>query len=209
MGDDENGAASREWAALETAIEALYQTFAVYPLRPVIEGCPHCVSREDSDQIHVRPLRELTPGDVRYYAFKAMTTFGDVADFKHFLPRLLELLARELRSGETLGIDEEVIGGKIALAQYVTWPEAERAAVEQFFMAAWRVALATFPSTPDAETLLCTVAQFASADDLTPYLAADAHTSGALSPPHHAPSKIPRPMVACGGAGALRGVAPG
>jgi hypothetical protein len=26
-----------------------------------------------------------------------MTTFGDEVDFKHFLPRLLELLARELQ----------------------------------------------------------------------------------------------------------------
>jgi hypothetical protein len=61
---DESGAAAQEWAALEATIEALYQAFAAYPLRPVIEGCPHCVSREDSDQLHVRPFRELTPDDV-------------------------------------------------------------------------------------------------------------------------------------------------
>jgi hypothetical protein len=172
VGDgEENGETSQEWAALETAIEALYQTFAIYPLRPVIDGCPHCVSREDSDQLHVRPLRELAPDDVRYYAFKAMTTFGDAADFKHFLPRLLELIARELRGSETLGLNEEVVGEKIALAQYSTWPRAERAAVEGFFMATWRVTLATFPSMPEPQTLLCTVAQFTGADGLAPYLA--------------------------------------
>jgi hypothetical protein len=107
---------------------------------------------------------------VNYYAFKAMTTFGDAADFKHFLPRLLELIARELQGGEALGFDEEILGLKIALAEYATWPPAERAAVERFFMAAWRVTLATFPSMPAPQTLLCTVAQFASADDLAPYL---------------------------------------
>ncbi len=181
MGDDEaNGAASQEWAALETAIDALYAVFSAYPLRPVIEGCPHCVSRQDSDHLHVRSLRELTPDDVRYYAFKAMTTFGDEADFKHFLPRLLELLARELQGSEALGLNEELIGGKIALAEYSTWPDSERAAVADFFMAAWRMTLATFSSMPAPQTLLCTIAQFASADDLAPYLATWRQT---LTPP--------------------------
>jgi hypothetical protein len=177
---NENSATSQEWVALDAAIEALYQVFAAYPLRPVIEGCPHCVSREDGDQLHVHPLRDLTPDDVRYYAFKAMTTFGDEVDFKHFLPRLLELLARELQGGELLGFDEEILGGKIALAEYMSWTPTERAAVERFFMAAWRVTLATFPSMPAPQTLLCTIAQFASADDLAPYLAIWRHT---LTPP--------------------------
>jgi hypothetical protein len=70
-----------------------------------------------------------------------------------------------------LGLNEEIVGGKIALAQFATWPETERTAVEQFFKAVWRVALATYPSVPDAETLLCTVARFTTGDDLAPYLA--------------------------------------
>jgi hypothetical protein len=34
--NNENSVASQEWAAQEAAIEALYQAFAVFPLRPII-----------------------------------------------------------------------------------------------------------------------------------------------------------------------------
>ncbi len=122
-----------EQIALQAAIGDLYATFASYPLRRVIAGCPHCVSRADSDALHVRALDTLTADDVRYYATKAMTTFGDTEDFKHFLPRLLELLARELEArgaGEHLGFNEEILGSKLALAGYAGWPAVEREAVE-------------------------------------------------------------------------------
>src|SRR5512146_471627 len=70
-----------EQGALHAAIGSLYATFASYPLKRVIAGCPHCVSGADSDALHVRALGALTADDVRYYATKAMTTFGDAEDF--------------------------------------------------------------------------------------------------------------------------------
>jgi hypothetical protein len=156
-----------EQIALQAAIGDLYATFAAYPLKRVIEGCPHCVSRADSDALHVRALDTLTADDVRYYATKAMTTFGDAEDFKHFLPRLLELLARELEAGgagENLGFNEEILGGKLALAGYAGWPAVEREAVDRFLDALWGALLARFPTTLDAETFLCFLAQFTTLD---------------------------------------------
>jgi hypothetical protein len=156
-----------ESIALQVAIDGLYTTFASYPLKRVIAGCPHCVSRSDSDAIHMQALGALTANDVRRYATKAMTTFGDVEDFKHFLPRILELFAHELEAGEAgenLGFSEEILGGKLALAGYVSWPTVEREAVERFLDAMWGALLARFPTTPDAETYLCFLAQFTSLD---------------------------------------------
>jgi hypothetical protein len=156
-----------EQIALHAAIDGLYATFASYPLKRVIVGCPHCVSRADSDTLHVRALDALTPDDVRYYATKAMTTFGDVEDFKHFLPRLLELLAREVEAEgaeEDLGFNEEILGGKLALAGYAGWPAVEREAVERFLDALWGALLARFPTHLDAETFLCFLAQFTTLD---------------------------------------------
>src|SRR5262249_23479078 len=72
-----------EQIALHAAIDSLYSTFASYPLKRIIAGCPHCVSGADSDALHVRALDTLdtldtlTAQDVRRYATKAMITFGD------------------------------------------------------------------------------------------------------------------------------------
>ena len=156
-----------ELIALRAAIGGLYATFASYPLKRVIAGCPHCVSGADSDALHVQTLNALTADDVRYYATKAMTTFGDAEDFKHFLPRLLELLARELAAGgagEDLGFNEAILGGQLALAGYANWPAVEREAVDRFLDAMWRALLARFPTKLDAETYLCFLAQFTGLD---------------------------------------------
>ncbi len=156
-----------EQIALRAAIGGLYATFASYPLKRVIVGCPHCVSGADSDALHVRALETLTADDVRRFATKAMTTFGDAEDFKHFLPRLMELLAGELEAGEAgedLGFDEEILGGKLALAGYAGWPAMEREAVERFLDAMWGALLARYPTKLDAETFLCFLAQFTTLD---------------------------------------------
>ncbi len=78
--------------SLTIAIERLYQVFSRYKVLGMVEGCPHCVSDEDKAKLHSKPLRKLEPDDVSRYSWKAMTTWGDVSDFKYFLPRLLEQL---------------------------------------------------------------------------------------------------------------------
>ena len=40
-----------------------------------------------------KPLQEPEAEDLGRYSFKAMTTVSDVHDFRHFLPRIKELLA--------------------------------------------------------------------------------------------------------------------
>ena len=118
--------------ALKTAIESLYSTFSPYPLRPTIEGCSHCVSAEDQKKLSSKALNLMEAEDISRYAWKAMTTWGEVEDFKHFLPRLLELIA-------TTGIkyDSSVVLGKLEYAKWNDWDQTEKDAIRSFVLAWW------------------------------------------------------------------------
>lgn len=102
---------------LEDAIEHLYYTFQNYRLKTSINACPHCVADSDHAKLHPKRLRDLTDSDLEKYAFKALTTWGDADDFRHFLPRLFELEA--LYPQRIVGlVDPEILFGKLAYAQW-------------------------------------------------------------------------------------------
>src|SRR5262249_9287001 len=114
-------------AAFDAALEALYQAFAAPPPAR-IEGCPCCLDRKDVKTLHIKPLREQSDKDLASYAASVFLTVGDVADFRYFLPRLLELSA-------TVGgwwPSPEVAIGKLKLAGWRSWREAEQGAIEAF-----------------------------------------------------------------------------
>jgi hypothetical protein len=113
--------------AISDSIENLYRVFAKYPLKPKIEGCPCCVKEEDIQVLYSETLRELS--DLDYYGYKAMTTFGDVDDFKHFLPRLFELLIQR-----RFGYNDEILFDKLDHANWQNWEEKEKIAVENFLI---------------------------------------------------------------------------
>ncbi|MGN7865772.1 hypothetical protein [Chryseobacterium sp. 22458] len=119
--------------ALESSVEHLYGTFSVYPPVPCMSGCPCCVSEADKENLHIRPLRELEENDLLKYVFKALTTWGSIEDFKHFLPRLFEILAK----GGLIAYLDTIIG-KLEYGKFEMWPENERAAVETFLLKWWQ-----------------------------------------------------------------------
>jgi hypothetical protein len=123
---------------LAEALAGVYRVFAAYPLRARIAGCPHCVGEVDELALHTAPLGQLGEDDLGLYAFKAMSTFGDVEDFKHFLPRILELM---LVGGGYPGLGRDVVGSKLALAKADGWPEGERRALGDFLLADWQACL--------------------------------------------------------------------
>jgi hypothetical protein len=111
---------------LSRAIDDMYEAFDAYPLEARIDICPHCELDAAERRLHARPLRELTWADLGLYSFRAMTTFGDVEDFKHFLPRLVELYVRDHRGAPyTLFM----VFGKIEAAGWTAWPSGEVAAI--------------------------------------------------------------------------------
>jgi hypothetical protein len=125
-------------AALVQAHTALATVFAKYPLRDDTQGCPCCVSAADH--------AELRSGNLRRYAFKAMTTWGNEADFKHFLPALLSALtpASDYYPGviHDGACDLHCFASKLAYAHWQAWPTEEQQAVLDCLRAWWLVCLA-------------------------------------------------------------------
>jgi len=114
---------------MPNATENLYSAFRHYPLKPEIEGCPHCELGNVDASLHGRPLRKLRWKDFGVYLFKAMTTFGDSDDFKHFLPRLFELYVVD-HMGAPYGV--ATLFAKLEYAGWASWPSAEREAIRSF-----------------------------------------------------------------------------
>jgi hypothetical protein len=122
---------------LAQAHKALATVFAKYPLRDDTDGCPCCVSAADH--------AELRSGNLGRYAFKAMTTWGNENDFKHFLPQLLAALtpAADFYPGTVHdgACDLQCFANKLAYAQWQNWPAEEQQAVLDCLRAWWLVCL--------------------------------------------------------------------
>lgn len=106
-------------------IETIYKTFSPYPLKRTVNACPCCVNDTDQALIQSKPPRELNSHDLQKYTSKAITTWGDVDDFKHFLPRILELMVLDEYAS-----DFALIIGKLQYADFKHWKEKEVAVVE-------------------------------------------------------------------------------
>jgi hypothetical protein len=100
------------------------------------------------------------------FAFKAMTTWGDENDFRHFLPRIFELL---VVGAFEMSVDPETVIGKLDYGKWRKWPADERHVIEQFLAAWWRATLADFPHAIEADSVLCSIGQ--AIDDMEPFLA--------------------------------------
>jgi hypothetical protein len=150
---------------LDGAIRALYSTFSRYDAADL-----SCCDWLDDDPRNVRlrstRLDRLDTADLDLYARKAMTTWGGVEDFKHFLPRLLELLARD---GQLDVCEPEVLLGKLAYGRWARWPAAEQAAVTDYLRALWRHLRQGYPCALSADSFLCGLGNCV--DDLHPWLA--------------------------------------
>lgn len=149
---------------LEQALENLYLTFREYALRPHIEACEHCTDEADQQVLRSKPLRELSASDLSHFANDAINLFGNTYDFKHFLPRLFELLASD---GDEW-IDPHILLSKLRYADWHTWPISEQTVVAKYLEVFWLMLLSTFPARWDTDTCLCAIAQ--AAEDMTPFL---------------------------------------
>ncbi|TGE08156.1 hypothetical protein [Hymenobacter fodinae] len=118
---------------LQAAIENLYSVFTRYPLNPHMEGSPlHSDLLTWNRTLTTQPLRELSVDHLGIFYFKVMTTWGSVDDFRHFLPRIFDLLA-------TLdtGWEEWVALDKLKYGCWQTWPTSEQNAVQDYLLALW------------------------------------------------------------------------
>jgi hypothetical protein len=148
---------------LRQSIEQLYGVFANYPLAGPVEGCPCCINAVDKQSLVSAPLRELTSESLNHYSRKAMTTWGSVHEFKHFLPRIFELAL----NGRDLEADIEIVIGKLQCAEWHTWPDEEREAVRAYLMAGWKGIVSGSVTYIEPTGWLCGVG--IAGENLTPY----------------------------------------
>src|SRR5215813_5654250 len=154
---------------LTDAIEDLYRTFESYRRRASTEPCLHCHTTEQEHRLHSKPLRKLDAEDLKQYAFDALYTWGNEHDFKHFLPRLLELLVTMKDPGLDL-VDPEALFRKLPYASWRSWAQSERSSLSAFMRAMWQAALNTEPEGLEWDGVsqwLCALA--GCEDDLSPY----------------------------------------
>ena len=157
-----------ESVQLRDGIESLYETFASYPLRDDTNACSCCHSTSDEQRVHTKSLRKLSQDDLRQYAADALFVWGDANDFRHFLPRIFELLVTHGDEFE----DPQVVFGKLYHAEWRTWPGPEQQSIERFLKAVWDCVLNAEPHEyceREIEDWLCGFARAGS--HVPPYLA--------------------------------------
>ncbi len=117
---------------LKHIIENLYKVFAKYGATDM-KGSPlYGDLHKWNKEILLKPLRELDENDLSRFTGKAMTTWGSVNDYKHFLPRIFELTA-ELRTPYEIWIAFD----KLTLAEWQDWIEEEQNAIYEFMIVLW------------------------------------------------------------------------
>lgn len=121
-------------------LDAVYDAFALYRRPLALEASPLRDPQELLRQLTSHPLRLLEVSDVQDYAATALTTVGTVENYKHFLPRLLELA---MVCG---AIASDTIAWKLEYAEWRAWPKIEQQVLEQIFVCA---CLAAFEQHPD------------------------------------------------------------
>jgi hypothetical protein len=157
---------------LQMAIEELYLVFEPYVLPQFTNPCPCCHKEPDEALLRSQPLRKLEPRELSKYVFDALLTWGDSALFRHFLPRIYELMVRPY-GPNSLPIDPEIVLSKLRHGRWREWPVQEQHAMERFLRALWHERLGDivgegYDYDGESETWLCAIAQ--AEDVLAPYL---------------------------------------
>jgi hypothetical protein len=151
----------------QDAIEQLYIVFARYPVRRNMPACSCCITSKEIIWLTTTPLQALTESDIGRYHFKAMTTWGDTEDFRHFLPRIFELINK---FPNDLYFGLERICDKLQYAQWLTWPLQEQQAVLTALLAHWQLTLTDFDPHYDQMSIDYLHALEPMIEDISPFL---------------------------------------
>jgi len=138
---------------LQAALDAVYSAFSSYSRPKALEAAPTRNPKRVLAQLSSRSLAELTSDDINGYMGWAMTTVGGVNDYKHFLPRILELAVQGPAQSH-MGGDPESLARKIVYGEFASWSVRERATIVTAYDAAWSQALRTSLEEEEAEDWL-------------------------------------------------------
>jgi hypothetical protein len=119
---------------LQTTIENLYKTFSKYTTVGIHHCECGCIVEDDVNKLSSKPLRKLEADDLISYHGRALYTWGDVEHYKHFLPRICELISVK-RDFSYVTIDEFHV--KLDYAEWTKWPKNEQQAIMEYIIADW------------------------------------------------------------------------
>jgi hypothetical protein len=146
-------------------IPFVYDAFANYSKPADFPACECCLSDEEKKVLLRGKLKELSADELSSYAADVFQTVGSVADFKYFLPRILELSV----NGEFSWPDPPVVMVKLRLADWDQWPGHERSAVIDLLVEKFRCLLQDeHTDGSDIDEWLCALGRCV--PDITPYL---------------------------------------
>jgi len=109
-------------------IDAAYHVFAGYGPHVLRDADPQDCSAGDataeriSEALSKTPLAGVPEAELLDYFYLAIIHIGTVADFKHFLPRILELMSAP-------SVAPAILLDKFKDASFHTWPPGEQRVV--------------------------------------------------------------------------------
>ncbi len=119
---------------IKNIISQIYKIFSKYPENRKIQAS---TSNEElikwNNQIFSKPLKELTQDELSNFVSKTMTTYGELSDFKHFLPRILELI-----SEYKAPYDLEILFSKLEYGNWKKWKNDEKKIIENYMLELWK-----------------------------------------------------------------------
>jgi hypothetical protein len=142
-------------ARVASSLDKLYATFARYDFHELKwaseSDCNADYGNLDADNAVLgRALRDLSADDLSDYYFQAVSVVGTVDDFKHFLPRILEILVGKSGSG----FAPAVLKINLLEAKFRDWPVAEKRAVLDVLRASGNAKLAKVATALGDEEIL-------------------------------------------------------
>ncbi len=121
---------------LKTSIDNLYKVFSKYGLNVTTlrnSSCPCCVTDEEIKEIATKPLKQLSGDELGHFSRSAISTFGTLEDYKHFLPRILECM----QYPNTDLLFDFTCFEKLKYTEWETWPMEEQKAIESYIETLW------------------------------------------------------------------------
>lgn len=150
---------------LADAISVVYAAFAPVPKPGWIDHCPCCMDDDEVTSLLRMPVREISAEHLSNYASTVFLTVGAAADYRYFLPRILELSAID----PSRWPHAEIIGRGLRDAEWLTWDAREQDAITQLYTAKFEEILAR-QDLSDLDSWLCATA--ISGLDVAPFLSA-------------------------------------
>jgi hypothetical protein len=134
---------------LQKIVAQAYELFAGYKVTKPLDVCsPHCVTDEELDQLVNLNVRKLPKELLSTWNHAAKTDRPELSEFKHFLPRFLDLIAQFEWPSHSVEITLKSFG-------YYTdrdWTRQERQLIDDFGLAFFKQCLQTY-DLPDVVSL--------------------------------------------------------